>query len=160
LWRRLSRAWSVRGDDWPAAQTEAWPRTDWIGEAAAASSRASEARARKLLCRVLSASQLRELETHGYFAVEVPGRGRFCILPRTAFNVFHPQTGSLYCCNTETFVPLSDLMLAQKLLLENDPDRFFAVANRRLDVFAGPWEVQLRRALVRELERPARHGRL
>ena len=27
-------------------------------------------------------------------------------------------------------VPLSDLMLAQKLLLENDPEKFFSVANR------------------------------
>ena len=28
-------------------------------------------------------------------------------------------------------VPIPDLMLAQKLLLENDPDRFFQVANQR-----------------------------
>lgn len=169
LWRRLSRCWSVRGDDWPfaearagedAAGSPALPPAYWVGEAAAARSRASETRARRLLCRMLSASQLQELETYGYFAVEVRGRGRFCILPRTAFNVFHPRTGNLYCCNTESFVPLSDLMLAQKLLLENDPDRFFAVANHRPELFAGPWEHYLGRALHRELERLDRHRRL
>jgi hypothetical protein len=142
--------------DAEAAANAAVATTDWIGEAAAARSRASEARARSLLCRTLSASQLQELETYGYFAVEVPGRGRFCILPRTAFNVFHPQTGNLYCCNTAGFVPLSDLMLAQKLLLENDPDRFFAVANCRPELFAGPWELQLGRVLDRERERLGR----
>lgn len=143
LWRRVWRPRSLRGDGWPialagageeAAANAAVPATDW----AAARSRASEARARKLLCRTLSASQLQELQTHGCFAVEAPGRGRFYILPRTTFNVFHPQTGNLYCCTTEIFVPLSDLMVAQKLVLENDPDRFFAVANCRPKLFAGP----------------------
>ena len=168
LWRGLSRPWSLPAREapagsagstqTPAADGCAAPPTDWIGEAAAARSRASEARARKLLCRMLSPSQLQELETHGCFTVEAPGRGRFCILPRTTFNVFHMQTGNLYCCNTEAFVPLSDLMLAQKLLLEHDPDRFFAVANCRPEVFAGPWEQQLRRALNREPDRTPRHG--
>jgi hypothetical protein len=143
LWRRVWRPRSLRGDGWPitlagageeAAANAAVPATDW----AAARSRASEARARKLLCRTLSASQLQELQTHGCFAVEAPGRGRFYILPQTSFNVFHPQTGNLYCCTTEIFVPLSDLMVAQKLVLENDPDRFFAVANCRPKLFAGP----------------------
>ena len=166
LWRGLARPWSAHARDGEGADGSprapasegATPPTDWIGEAAAARSRASEARARKLLCRMLSASQLHELETHGCFTVEAPGRGRFCILPRTTFNVFHMQTGNLYCCNTEAFVPLSDLMLAQKLLLERDPDRFFAVANCRPEVFAGPWEQQLRRALNREQDRAPRQG--
>ena len=167
LWRGLSRPWSLHARDGPgavgstqspAADPAVPPPTDWIGEAAAARSRASEARARKLLCRMLSASQLQELETHGCFTVEAPGRGRFCILPRTTFNVFHMQTGNLYCCNTEAFVPLSDLMLAQKLLLERDPDRFFAVANCRPEVFAGSWEQQLRRALNRDQDRAPRHA--
>ncbi|HXV07553.1 MAG TPA: hypothetical protein VD791_05960 [Burkholderiales bacterium] len=163
LWRGLYRPWSRRTRDRPLvglglARMPAAPPADWVGEAAAARSRASEARARKLLCRMLSTSQLKELETHGCFTVEVTGRGRFCILPRTTFNVFHVQSGNLYCCNTEAFVPLSDLMLAQKLLLERDPDRFFAVANCRPEVFAGPWEQQLRRALNREQERAPRRG--
>jgi hypothetical protein len=145
LWRGVWSPRSLRGDGWPIAEGDAGeeavanatlPPTDWIGSDAR--SRASEARARKLLCRTLSASQLQELQTHGCFAVEAPGRGRFYILPQTSFNVFHPQTGNLYCCTTEIFVPLSDLMVAQKLVLENDPDRFFAVANCRPKLFAGP----------------------
>jgi hypothetical protein len=124
--------------------------TAWIGEAAQARSRTSEMRARRLLRRMLSEHQLRELQTHDCFTVEVKGRGRFCILPRSTFNVFHIQTGNLYCCNTEAFLPLSDLMLAQKLLLESDPDRFFAVANCKPEIFAGPLEQQMRRMLSRE----------
>jgi hypothetical protein len=163
-WRGVWRPWSLRGERWPiaeggageeAAANAGLPPTDWAGVEAL--SRASEARARNLLCRTLSASQLQELQTHGCFAVEAPGRGRFYILPQTSFNVFHPQTGNLYCCNTEIFVPLSDLMLAQKLVLENDPDRFFAVANCRPKLFAGPCEQQLRRAFDREEERLGRH---
>lgn len=163
-WPRRGLAAGVRAAGARAAgeveRPGAWAMqpTDWIGEAAAARSRASEAKARRLLCRMLSPSQLHELETHGCFTVEAPGRGRFCILPRTTFNVFHMQTGNLYCCNTEAFVPLSDLMLAQKLLLENDPDRFFSVANCRPEVFAGPWEQQLRRTLSREQERRRWHS--
>ncbi len=121
--------------------------SSWIGDAATARSRASEARARRLLTRLLNDSQLRELEKHGCFTVKIAGRGTFCILPRSTFNVIHLQTGNLYCCTTEAFVPLSDLMLAQKLLLENDPDRFFAAANCRPETFAGPQEQQLRRVL-------------
>lgn len=124
--------------------------TAWIGEAAQARSRTSEMRARRLLRRMLSEQQQRELQTHDCFTVDVRGRGRFCILPRSTFNVFHIQTGNLYCCNTEAFLPLSDLMLVQKLLLETDPDRFFAVANCKPEIFAGPLEQQMRRMLSRE----------
>lgn len=122
----------------------------WIGDAATARSRVSESRARRLLARLLSAQQLQELDKHGCFTVCVPERGTFCILPRSTFNVIHLQTGNLYCCTTEAFVPLSDLMLAQKLLLETDPERFFAVANCRPETFAGPQEQLLRRVLSAE----------
>ncbi len=140
---RAVRGTVVQGE----APREANLASSWIGDAATARSRASEARARRLLTRLLSESQLRELERHGCFTVKIPGRGTFCILPRSTFNVIHLQTGNLYCCTTEAFVPLSDLMLAQKLLLENDPDRFFAAANCRPETFAGPQEQQLRRVL-------------
>jgi len=124
----------------------------WIGDAATARSRVSEARARRLLTRLLTAQQLQELDKHGCFTVRVPERGTFCILPRSTFNVIHLQTGNLYCCTTEAFVPLSDLMLAQKLLLESDPDRFFAAANCRPETFAGPQEQLLRRVLSGEAQ--------
>jgi hypothetical protein len=158
--RMMARVWRALVTDPPAPGAEraagdgaAQPRREtslassWIGDAATARSRTSETRARRLLTRLLSDSQLRELEKHGCFTVQVPGRGKFCILPRSTFNVIHLQTGNLYCCTTEAFVPLSDLMLAQKLLLESDPDRFFASANCRPETFAGPQEQQLRRVL-------------
>ncbi len=43
--------------------------------------------------------------------------------------------------------PSTDAVLAQKLLLETDPDRFFAAANCRPETFAGPQEQLLRRVL-------------
>lgn len=132
---------------------------NWIGDAATARSRASEARARRLLLRLLNPQQLRELERHGCFTVKVAGRGTFCILPRSTFNVIHLQTGNLYCCTTEAFVPLSDLMLTQKLLLENEPDRFFAAANCRPETFAGPQEQLLRRVLNNGEDAPAARER-
>jgi hypothetical protein len=128
-----------------------YPIRAWTEQAAAARSQASELRARRLLSRMLDATQKRELQQHGCFTVKVPGRGMFCILPRSTFNVLSLETGAAYCCNIEAFVPISDLMLAQKLLLENDPDHLFSVANRRSEVCAGSWEEELVRSLGRTL---------
>ena len=88
-------------------------------------------RALKLLYRVLSPLQRWELERCGWFMVAAPGWGRFQILPRSIFNVLSLETGIAYCATTPTPVPVPDLMLAHKLCLEQDPDRFFSVANRR-----------------------------
>ena len=128
-----------------------YPIRAWTEQAAAARSQASELRARRLLCRMLSIEQRRELQAHGCFTVKVKGRGRFCVLPRSTFNVLSLETGAAYCCNVEAFVPISDLMLAQKLLLENDAERFFSVANRRSEVCAGSWEEELLRTLGQDL---------
>ena len=98
---------------------------------------AAEVRARRLLLRLLNPAQRLEFERYGYFAVLVPGRGKFWILPSRVFNVLHSATGHSYCGTPQTEIPLSDLMLAQKLLLENNPDLFFAVANHRLEMVPG-----------------------
>jgi hypothetical protein len=90
---------------------------------------AAEARAHALLVRLLSPAQREEFERRNCVTVTVPGRGRFAILPRRTLNVLNLDSGECYCCVTAAEVPLSDLMLAQKLLLEQDPDQFFAVAN-------------------------------
>jgi len=90
----------------------------------------AERRARDLLLRMLSGKQRREFELCGYFSVEAPGRGRFWILPWRSLNVVEPVTGDCYCGMPEGRLPVYDLMLAQKLLLENDPQHFFSVANR------------------------------
>jgi len=101
----------------------------------------ADVRAKQLLLRMLSDSQREELNVHGYFSVQVPGRGLFCIFPRTVFNVLEVRTGDRYCCVPEVEVPLWDLMLAQKLLIENDPQQFFAIANRKPDLVIGPQEL-------------------
>ena len=97
----------------------------------------AEARATALLLRTLTPAQREEFEGHGYFTVEVSERGTFVVLPSTMFNVLHVATGDCYCAVPTVDVPLSDLMLSQKLLLENDPERFFQVANRRRELTAG-----------------------
>jgi hypothetical protein len=94
----------------------------------------AEARATALLLRMLTPAQREEFEGHGYFTVDVAGRGRFCILPSNFFNVLHIETGDSYCAAPKIHFPLPDLMLCQKLLLENDPERFFKVANRRREL--------------------------
>jgi hypothetical protein len=99
---------------------------------------AAERRARDLLLRVLTAKQRREFELCGYFTVEAPGRGRFCILPWRSLNVVEPRTGDCYCGMPEGRLPVYDLMLSQKLLLENDPQHFFSVANRHPSLVMRP----------------------
>jgi hypothetical protein len=95
---------------------------------------AAEVRASELLLRMLSPVQRDDFRLHGYFAVQVARRGKFWILPSPMFNVLHADTGNCYCAAPRAEVPLSDLMLAQKLLLENNPEAFFAVANRRAEL--------------------------
>ena len=95
---------------------------------------AAEARGRELLLRMLSPAQRKAFQRYGYFAVEVAKRGTFLILPSTLFNVLHVATGRSYCAVPRGETPLSDLMLAQKLLLEADPEPFFRVANHRWEL--------------------------
>jgi hypothetical protein len=92
---------------------------------------AAEMRARQLLLRLLSPAQREEFQANGYFSVDVDRRGRFCILPSTLFNVLHVETGECYCGLPKAELPLCELMLSQKLMLENNPEQFFSVANRR-----------------------------
>lgn len=94
----------------------------------------SEFRARQLLLRVLTSAQRKEFERYGYFTVHAGGWGRFRVMPRTTFNVVDTRTGICYCAGPEGVVPLSDLMLAQKLVLEHDPAHFFAVARSRSEL--------------------------
>ena len=99
---------------------------------------AAETRGRALLLRLLDPSQRRDFERHGYFSVQVAGRGTFWILPSTFFNVLHAETGDCYCAVPRAEVPLSDLMLGQKLLLEHEPKAFFRIANRRAELTPDP----------------------
>ena len=106
----------------------------------------AETRACELLVRMLDASQRKELR-RGYFTVDVPGRGKFWIFAWRSLNVVDPRTGDCYCCTPELAIPLGDLMLAQKLLLECDPERFFSLANRQPQFIVSPGSA---RALIHE----------
>ena len=122
---------------------------------------AAEKRARDLLLRSLTPTQREDFQLCGCFAVRVPERGTFWILPSTFFNVLHMETGHCYCAVPSTEVPLSDLMLTQKLLLENDPKSFFAVANRRAELIPDLMDERLRLQRVmqgRESQTPVRVG--
>jgi len=98
----------------------------------------AEARARGLLLRLLNPVQREQFQHCGYFTVEVIGRGGLCVLPCPMFNVLELETGDCYCALPNAKVPLADLMLAQKLFLENDAERFFSIANRRPEVAPRP----------------------
>jgi len=105
----------------------------------------ADLRARNLLLRMLTPTQRAEFERRDAFTVEVAGRGRFAILPRRTLNVLDMESGECYCCVTATDVPLFDLMLTQKLLLEHDPDKFFAAANCPSEFLFGPSPRSVRR---------------
>jgi len=142
---RLRRAWQ-RGEA-PGNEAER------PGLVLLAARTAAEVRARQLLRRMLNPAQRETFELHGYFAVQVARRGTFWILPSPFFNVLHAETGNCYCAVPKTQVPLSDLMLAQKLLLENDPGSFFAVANRRAELIPGLVDARLRPDRVMQARR-------
>lgn len=126
---RLRPAWWHR--EGPAQEAERPPSVLLAARTVA------EVRARQLLLRLLTSAQREDFRLRGYFAVQVARRGRFWILPSTIFNVLHAETGACYCAAPRAEIPLSDLMLAQKLLLENNPEAFFAVANRRAELIPG-----------------------
>jgi len=131
LGRLIRHAWGRRE---PAVEEE----DDAIIVPTLSARMAAEVRARKLLLRTLNPAQREEFETRGYFSVQVANRGRFWILPSSVLNVLHAETGTSYCAGPRAEIPLSDLMLAQKLILENDAESFFSIANRRVELIPGP----------------------
>jgi hypothetical protein len=140
---RLRRVWQREGVD----------EVERPGLVLLAARTAAELRARQLLRRMLNPAQRQTFELYGYFAVHVARRGTFWILPSPFFNVLHAETGNCYCAVPKPPVPLSDLMLAQKLLLENDPGSFFAVANRRAELIPGLVDARLRPDRVMQARR-------
>lgn len=106
----------------------------------------SDARANRLLRHLLDPRQRTQFDRHGCFTVEVEGRGTFAVLPQLVFGVVDLSSGVSYCCVTETPVPMGDHMLIQKLLLESDAERFFAVARSQID--CGPQDPRVARFLA------------
>jgi hypothetical protein len=98
--------------------------------------RQAEAKAKALLVMCLTPEQQAEFEEHGRFTITVDHKvsgfptGAFRIKKSSAFNVEHIESGETFCVVAQEKVPVYDQMLTQKLLLEQEPERFFKTANR------------------------------
>lgn len=84
-------------------------------------------KARELLIRNLDAGQEKSFKKDGTFRVTAKGGKVYTISTARSFNV-KAEDGTKYCGQTVD-TPIEDQMLAQKLLLEHDPDKFFKNAN-------------------------------
>ncbi len=93
----------------------------------------AQATARALLLRLLSPRQRRQFDRFLAFTVDAGRYGEFAILGRRILNVISVSTLKQFCVGFEPglYVPVPDVMLSQKLWLENDPVHFFRVANAR-----------------------------
>jgi hypothetical protein len=92
-------------------------------------------KAELLLRRMLSSKQSAELDEHGHFLVTGKNGQMYRIHRGTHSNVAElcPETGAVrktFCVVPKLRVPDQDAMLAQKLLLEVDPERFLRIAQR------------------------------
>mgnify|MGYP001593011717 FL=1 len=84
-------------------------------------------KARKLLLQNLDATQQKSLNKDNSFQVTGKDGKVYQIKRARSFNVVGPD-GAKYCGQLVD-TPIEDQMLAQKLLLEHDPDKFFKNAN-------------------------------
>lgn len=148
-----SSAWNVWNQNY-VTSTGTTIRTDQRRERqyqfAASPSRCPEAekRADKILVEHLSTEQERMLLEQGYFDVRtmVDGRPRRFRIHnhRYQHNVFELDENDVkireLCAHTSHTCPQSDHALAQKLLLEHNPEEFLRVANI--------WDLQRDRALI------------
>lgn len=125
-------------DAWRVAQAQRAASAEqtrrWNEERA--QERASSERALTLLKRHLNEAQLQELEAFkGFHVVGADGR-TYRIHHAAHGNVFSIEGGVPtvnYCivAVNEVQIPIYDLMLAQKVLLESAPDSFFTTANAK-----------------------------
>lgn len=84
-------------------------------------------KARKLLIRNLDAGQEKSFKKDGEFRVTAKDGKVYTIKTARSFNVVGPD-GTKYCGQLRD-TPVEDQMLAQKLLLEHEPEKFFKNAN-------------------------------
>lgn len=91
---------------------------------------AAEAQATTTLLDKLTEKQREQFKKHRFFDVEVSDRGTFRIFYSRMFNVRDLNRKQSYCAIPHySVLPVPDIMLAQKLVLENAPEEFFKVAN-------------------------------
>lgn len=99
-----------------------------------ATHREAKARAKKLLLYHLNPIQRAEMEARDEFFVQGQDGRTYLILPESHGNVFRVEDGRRtmnFCLVAKTAIPVYDLMLMQKLLLEADIEAFFKTANQR-----------------------------
>ena len=96
--------------------------------------RTAEEKGVALLKHWLSAAQLAQYEKYGYFEVMGGDSGKqYRIRPSRQMNVDElDECGlcSAYCFGPEGEFPIGDVMLAQKIALENNEQATLALANR------------------------------
>ncbi len=93
---------------------------------------ACTARAREILLEFLDPEQRAEFEAEKRFRVQGQDGHAYLIEYKAAHNVFRLEGETKvveYCLVASGYVPIPDLMLTQKILLESDPAPFFAKAN-------------------------------
>ena len=91
--------------------------------------RAAKRQARKLFLSKLSRRQRVTWQLLRRFEVTAPSGRRYTIAPYQSFNVRTAEAA--FCLQVAGRIPAYDKLLAQKLLIEADEERFLAVANRR-----------------------------
>lgn len=152
----LQPAWGVWNETYEQKaerlRNEAALRTRWQAEQAERERKAKKAQrlARKVLCENLTRRQRQTLERLGYFDIEVKGR-RFRIhANRYQHNVRELDAEGRemreYCAHTSHACPVDDHLLAQKLMLETEPDEFARIAN--------VWDLRSGRRLVSSSGQP------
>ncbi len=98
---------------------------------------AANKRAEQLLLECLSPEQIEDYNTHKGFNVLGGDDRIYRVYSKLAHNVVLFEEGRpsiVYCVITREFTPTSDQLLAQKLLLETQPEEFLRIANwRRVD---------------------------
>ena len=97
--------------------------------------RTAEEKGLALLKQWLSPAQLTQYEKYHYFEVTGGDSGKhYRIRPTRQMNVDeldqHGVRTISYCFGPEGELPLGDMMLAQKIALENDEEAALALANR------------------------------
>ena len=111
------------GEPWLDPRYMGW---DMAADRPAEDPKAKE-KARQLLMRNLDDGQLKSFKKDGSFRVTAQDGKAYTIKTARSFNVV-ADDGTKYCGQTVD-TPVEDQMLAQKLLLQHDPDKFFKNAN-------------------------------
>ncbi len=106
---------------------------------------AAKRRARALFLSNLDAKQRRSWHVRRRFDLTVASGRRYTISRYQPFNVH--SSGAAFCVQVSGNIPVYDKLLAQKLLIESDEQRFLARANVR--TLSPAWEPRLAAARAR-----------